>query len=235
MCGIIGYIGNREATPLLIAGLKNLEYRGYDSAGVCVLNELGLQVIKNKGKVADLEVDKRISLIEGTCGIAHTRWATHGEPNEINAHPHTNSKGTIAIVHNGIIENYYSLRKLLEKEGYRFISETDSEILAHLIDKFYKNENVENAVLETLKLVEGTFGLAVVCKNKREIIAARRGSPLVIGLGDNESFLASDASPLIRYTKRVIYLKDNEIAIIRDKELHIKDFTGKSIDFGVEH
>jgi len=235
MCGIIGYIGNREATPLLIAGLKNLEYRGYDSAGVCVLNEGGLQVIKNKGKVADLEVDKRISLIEGTCGIAHTRWATHGEPNEINAHPHTNSKGTIAIVHNGIIENYYSLRKLLEKEGYRFISETDSEILAHLIDKFYKNENVENAVLETLKLVEGTFGLAVVCKNKREIIAARRGSPLVIGLGDNESFLASDASPLIRYTKRVIYLKDNEIAIIRDKELHIKDFTGKSIDFGVEH
>lgn len=221
--------------PVLIEGLKNLEYRGYDSAGICVLNETGLQIIKNKGKVADLEKDKRIGLMEGTCGIAHTRWATHGEPNEINAHPHTNSKNTIAIVHNGIIENYHSLRKFLEREGYKFISETDSEVLVHLIDKFYKNENLERSVLEIFKLIEGTFGLAVICKDKKEIIVARKGSPLVIGLGDNESFFASDHSSLIKYTKRVIYLKDNEIAIIGDKELHIKDFSGKNVDFEVEH
>lgn len=235
MCGIIGYVGNKEAIPILVGGLKNLEYRGYDSAGIAVLNERGLEVLKNKGKVAELENDKRISLMEGTCGIAHTRWATHGEPNEMNAHPHTNSKSTIAIVHNGIIENYHSLRTFLEKEGYKFLSETDSEILAHLIDRFYKQENLENAVLETLKLIEGTFGLAVLCKDKKQIIAARRGSPLVIGLGDKEAFLASDSSPLIKYTKRVIYLKDNEIAILSDKEIHIKDFNGRPIDFEIEH
>jgi glutamine---fructose-6-phosphate transaminase (isomerizing) len=235
MCGIIGYVGNREAMPILLEGLKNLEYRGYDSAGICILNENGLQIVKNKGKVAELEKDKRIDLMEGTRGIAHTRWATHGEPNEINAHPHANSNSTIAIVHNGIIENYRSLRKLLEKEGCKFMSETDSEVLAHLINKFYKNGNLEKAVLETLRLVEGTWGLAVVCKDKKEIIAARKGSPLVIGLGDNEAFLASDSSPLVKYTKRVIYLKDNEIAIIGDKELHIKDFTGKNVDFEIEH
>ncbi len=235
MCGIIGYVGNNAAIPILIGGLESLEYRGYDSAGVCVLNKSELQVVKNKGKVIEIKNDKRINLIEGVCGIAHTRWATHGEPNEINAHPHTNSSNSIAVVHNGIIENYHSLKRLLEKEGYIFRSETDSEVLVHLVEKFYRNCSLGSAVLEALRLVEGTFGLAVVHKNKNEIIAARRGSPLVIGLGDNEAFLASDATALVKYTKRVIYLKDNEIAIINNKEIHIKNFDGENVSLNVEN
>ena len=235
MCGIIGYVGNNAAIPILIGGLESLEYRGYDSAGVCVLNKSELQVVKNKGKVTEIKNDKRINLIEGVCGIAHTRWATHGEPSEANAHPHTNSSNSIAVVHNGIIENYHSLKMLLEKEGYIFRSETDSEILVHLIEKFYRNCSLGSAVLEALRLVEGTFGLAVVHKNKNEIIAARRGSPLVIGLGDNEAFLASDATALVKYTKRVIYLNDNEIAIINDREIHIKNFDGENVSLNVEN
>ena len=190
MCGIIGYFGNKKAAPILIDGLKKLEYRGYDSAGLCLLNEGDFLHAKVKGRVADLE--KNVLNIESAnMGIAHTRWATHGEPNEINAHPHFDCKNEIAVVHNGIIENYTTLKEILEKEGHKFISKTDSEVLSHLIEKFY-NGNIEEAVIKSLKLVIGTFGIAVICSKENKIVVARRGSPIVLGVGEGENIIASD-------------------------------------------
>jgi glucosamine--fructose-6-phosphate aminotransferase (isomerizing) len=227
MCGILGYIGDKKIVPLLIEGLKQLEYRGYDSAGICVSNN-GLKISKKSGKILELEKED-IFQWEGNIGIAHTRWATHGEPNEINAHPHLDCKNEIAIVHNGIIENYHSLREILKKEGHHFVSETDSEILAHLIEKFYHG-NLEQAVFEALNLVEGTFGLAVMHKNHDEIIAAKKGSPLIIGVGENEMFVTSDATGILSHTKKVNYLNDNEIAVLNQNEYFIKDLKGNNID-----
>lgn len=229
MCGILGYIGDKEITPLLIDGLKQLEYRGYDSAGICVVNEGNLKIIKRPGRIYELEQKPELKNLNGTLGIAHTRWATHGEPNEINAHPHLDCKGEIAIAHNGIIENYHSLKELLKKEGHEIISDTDSEIIAHLIEKFYSG-NLEEAVFEALKLVEGTFGLVVIHKNKNEIIAAKKGSPLIIGVGNNEMFVSSDVTGIINHTKKVIYLNDNEIATIKNNIYSIKDLKGNNID-----
>jgi glucosamine--fructose-6-phosphate aminotransferase (isomerizing) len=229
MCGIFGYIGDKQIVPLLINGLKKLEYRGYDSAGICVLGNNFLNLIKKEGKVFDLEQELYPKKITGTLGIAHTRWATHGEPNEKNAHPHLDCKNEIAIIHNGIIENHHLLKKLLEKENHKIISDTDSEIISHLIEKFYQG-NLEEAVVKALNFVEGTFGLAVVHKNEEKIVVAKKGSPLVIGIGENEMFISSDATGILEHTKKVIYLNDNEIAVISKSNYSVSDLKGNKLD-----
>ena len=228
MCGIIGYIGEKEAGPILLEGLKKLEYRGYDSAGFCLLNSDGLKVIKKKGKISEFEGLKDLEASSSKLGIAHTRWATHGEPNEINAHPHLDCKGNISIVHNGIIENHASLRKVLESQEHVMKSETDSEVLAHLIEKFYKG-NLEEAMLLALKVVEGTYGLAALSNNEQKICVARRGSPLLIGVGEGEFFVSSDATAILNHTKKVVYLNDNEIAVITREGFFVKNFEGEDI------
>ncbi|MBT4209616.1 MAG: glutamine--fructose-6-phosphate transaminase (isomerizing) [Candidatus Komeilibacteria bacterium] len=229
MCGIIGYIGQRKTAPILINGLAKLEYRGYDSAGICVLEDQELKTIKKKGMIAELAKDKNINNLSAVLGIAHTRWATHGEPNERNAHPHFDCDGNIAIVHNGIIENHQALKKLLEKHGHKIKSDTDSEIIAHLIEKFYKDD-LEEAVIQALNLIEGAFGLAALHKNENRIVVARRGSPLIIGVGDGEMFVASDIPAILEYTKRVIYLNDDELAVIEKDKYQIKKLTGENVD-----
>jgi glutamine---fructose-6-phosphate transaminase (isomerizing) len=229
MCGIIGYIGNRNATPILIEGLKKLEYRGYDSAGISVIANQRIQQVKKKGAIAELESSPELAEITGSIGIAHTRWATHGEPSQRNAHPHTNKAGTISIIHNGIIENYYALQEVLQNEGYQMVSETDSETLVHLIDKFYSG-NFEDAVIKALNLVEGTFGIVAIHQDEKKIIAARRGSPLIIGIGHKEMFCASDVPAIMDHTKRVVYLQDNEIASITPNTFSITTLDGEQVD-----
>lgn len=224
MCGIVAYIGTREALPVVVNGLKRLEYRGYDSAGITVVGDFPVTV-KCKGKVADLE-QKAISVqLSGTAGIGHTRWATHGEPSDINAHPHTSQHGRFTIVHNGIIENYSVLRKRLVEEGYSFISETDTEVLANLIEYIYLQDKMpaEMAVRIALSKVEGAYGIVVICRDEPDkLIAARKSSPLVVGIGEGEYFIASDATPIVEYTKSVIYLNDEDVAIISRTELLLK-------------
>ncbi|MCE1189382.1 MAG: glutamine--fructose-6-phosphate transaminase (isomerizing) [Ignavibacteria bacterium] len=217
MCGIVGYIGSKNAVPILIEGLKRLEYRGYDSAGVGLLVDQKPIVIKNKGKVSELEKRVGTNVYTAPVGIGHTRWATHGEPNETNAHPHTNTTGDLFLIHNGIIENFQSLRTSLQKQGYKFVSETDTEVIAHLIDSFLKKDiDLFKAVRLALSEIEGTYGLAIIySKEPDRIIAARKGSPLVIGIGDHEHYIASDVSALLAYTKQVVYLEDGEVAEIR--------------------
>ncbi|MFA6215323.1 MAG: glutamine--fructose-6-phosphate transaminase (isomerizing) [Patescibacteria group bacterium] len=215
MCGIVGYIGLKQASPILIDGLKRLEYRGYDSAGLAIWDGQKIGQVKLKGKIsqlADLIKDRQLS---GSIGIAHTRWATHGIPSEVNAHPHFDCTGKIAIVHNGIIENFLALRKVLQSEGHKFVSQTDSEVLAHLIEKYKPGKTLEQAVILALKQVEGTYGLVVFCADEPDkIVAAKKGSPLVVGVGQGEYLVASDASAIISYTKHVIYLDDNEVITI---------------------
>jgi glucosamine--fructose-6-phosphate aminotransferase (isomerizing) len=212
MCGIVGYVGDKTAVPILMEGIKKLEYRGYDSAGIALLERGEMVFQKNAGKIKVLEENLAGKRFTATCGIAHTRWATHGEPNDTNAHPHTDESGRIAVVHNGIIENYRSLKKYLEGKGHTFRTETDTEIIAHLIEDNYDGDLL-SAVRKALKRVEGTYGIAVVCKeNPDEIIAARHGSPLVIGSGSGENFVASDVSAILRHTKQVVYLEDGELA-----------------------
>ncbi len=216
MCGIVGYIGHRNAYPILISGLKRLEYRGYDSAGIALLNG-DLKVYKKQGKVADLEAFIGDQSVDAHIGIGHTRWATHGEPNDINSHPHLSQSGNFALIHNGIIENYATLKKDLISKGYTFRSDTDTEVLAHLIEDIYLNHQVtaEEAVRLALTRVVGAYGLVVVCKSEPgQLIVARKSSPIVIGIGENEHFVASDATPIVAYTKDVIYLQDNEIAVL---------------------
>ena len=219
MCGIVGYIGHREAYPVIIKGLQRLEYRGYDSAGIALFDGKDIKLSKTKGKVADLKerLESEISTA-GTLGIGHTRWATHGVPNDVNSHPHYSNSGDLVIIHNGIIENYASLKKELIKRGYTFKSDTDTEVLINLIEDVKKNENLKlgKAVQIALNQVVGAYAIAVFDKNKpNEIVVARLGSPLAIGIGDDEFFIASDASPFIEYTKNAIYLEDEEMAIIR--------------------
>jgi len=217
MCGIVGYIGTQTAAPLIVSGLKRLEYRGYDSAGVCVLSSDGLRIEKRAGRVKDLEAIVDISSISGTVGVGHTRWATHGVPNDANAHPHTDQDGSIALVHNGIIENYLTIKKKLESAGYTFRSDTDSEVLAVFIGMLYKTlGDLEAAVRTALAEVEGTFGIVVLSIHEPDmIIAARRGSPLILGIGDGEYLVASDASAVISHTRQVVYLQENEMAILK--------------------
>lgn len=229
MCGIIGYIGNNPAVPIILQGLKKLEYRGYDSAGICISHNSNLNLIKTKGEISQLEKIPGLREAKGNIGIGHTRWATHGEPNKINAHPHIDCYNKIAIVHNGIIENYNSLKNILINEGHKFLSNTDSEVLAHLINKFYDN-NLKIAVSKALKFVEGTFGLAVIHKDCNEIVAARKGSPLVLGIGKGEMFIASDVPAILAHTKNVIYLHDNEIVSMTNDNYFITKLNGDHVD-----
>lgn len=217
MCGIIGYIGNKEITNLLITGLKRMEYRGYDSAGLSIFDENNEIIIKKKkGRITDLEKIVNGTISNSNIGIAHVRWATHGFPNDINAHPHIDNSGNIAIVHNGIIENYAIIKKQLSQEGYFFRTETDTEVLAVLIERFYDRvQDLEYATRLALNEIKGTFGIAIMSKYEpNKIIAARRGSPLILGIGDDEFLVASDASAIIEHTKNVIYLEDDEMAIL---------------------
>ncbi len=229
MCGIIGYIGSAPALPILLEGLKRLEYRGYDSAGVAIRENGSIAVEKTRGKIADLEslVASNGRRFEGTQGIAHTRWATHGEPNTVNAHPHVDCTGEIAVVHNGIIENFAAIRQQLEKEGHRFATDTDTEVIAHLIEKFLADgSSLEKAVQKAMLQVEGTYGLAVMsAREPDKIIGVRNGSPLVVGVADGENFLASDVSAILRHTQKVVYLDDHEMVTVwRDR------FVTKTID-----
>ncbi|MBI2251995.1 MAG: glutamine--fructose-6-phosphate transaminase (isomerizing) [Armatimonadetes bacterium] len=229
MCGIMGYIGEKSAVPILMEGLKKLEYRGYDSAGVAVLN--GNEICENKslGKLSRLEEILKNHPMEGTLGIGHTRWATHGRPSNLNAHPHIDCKGTIAVVHNGIIENYLNLKEILEKEGHKFVSETDTEILAHLIENFYFG-NLEEAVRNALKEVKGSYALSVICKFEPDkIIAARKDSPLIIGKGKDENFIASDIPAFLSHTREAIVLYDQEIACISKNQIQISNLHGEEI------
>ncbi|HYJ34353.1 MAG TPA: glutamine--fructose-6-phosphate transaminase (isomerizing) [Candidatus Binatia bacterium] len=215
MCGIVGYVGDQESLPILLEGLRRLEYRGYDSAGVAILNGGGIKIQKAAGKISVLEGLLGEDPSHGTLGIAHTRWATHGEPNTKNAHPHTDCKGKIAVVHNGIIENYATLKRALEGEGHRFTTDTDTEVIAHLIEKFYQG-NLEKAVAQALRLLTGTYGIAAICSDEpRKIVGARHGSPLVVGVCDNNQYiLASDVSAVIRHTNQVVYLDDEEMVVL---------------------
>ena len=226
MCGIVGYIGNREAYPILIKGLHRLEYRGYDSAGIALIDQEHLKVYKTKGKVADLEQFAQQKDISGSIGIAHTRWATHGEPTQNNAHPHYSQSEDIAIIHNGIIENYATLKDGLIKEGYRFQSDTDTEVLVQLIEfmKITHNVDLPTAVQLALTQVVGAYAIAVLERNNPDlIVTARKGSPLVIGIGEDEYFIGSDATPIIEYTNKVIYVGDEEIVtLMRNEPLKIK-------------
>ena len=218
MCGIVAYIGKKEAYPIVVKGLKRLEYRGYDSAGIALLDQGSINLYKRQGKVANLEAFAEGKNINGNAGIGHTRWATHGLPNDVNAHPHTSTDGKIALIHNGIIENYGPLKEELMSRGYVFKSETDTEVLVHLIDDIQKNENVSiaEAVRLALHSVVGAYAIVVLSKeNPNQLVAARKSSPLVVGIGkDSDFFLASDATPIIEYTKRVVYLEDEEIAVV---------------------
>ncbi|WP_114777614.1 glutamine--fructose-6-phosphate transaminase (isomerizing) [Botryobacter ruber] len=224
MCGIVAYVGHREACPIIIKGLKRLEYRGYDSAGIALMNG-DLNVYKKKGKVADLEAFISDKDVHGNIGMGHTRWATHGEPNDVNAHPHYSSSRNIAIIHNGIIENYAALKTLLISKGHTFQSETDSEVFINLIEDIRINNNctLVEAVRLALHEVVGAYAIVVLSKDDpNQLVAARKGSPLVLGIGKGEYFLASDATPIIEYTNEVVYLKDYELAVIKDGELDIR-------------
>jgi glucosamine--fructose-6-phosphate aminotransferase (isomerizing) len=225
MCGIVAYIGERQAYPIIIKGLHRLEYRGYDSAGVALGSKEGIRVYKCKGKVADLESFASAKDLSGTCGIGHTRWATHGVPNDVNAHPHFGQSNNIAIIHNGIIENYAAIKTALAKRGHVFVSDTDTEVLVHLIEDIKTKENLSlpDAVRLALNEVVGAYAIVVMSSDAPDmLVAAKKGSPLVIGIGKNEFFCASDATPIIEYTKNVVFLEEEEIAIIeRGKELKI--------------
>lgn len=233
MCGIVGYIGHREAYPIIIKGLKRLEYRGYDSAGVVLYDGSNLKLSKTKGKVSDLEERANEITTTGNIGIGHTRWATHGVPNDVNSHPHFSNSGDLVIVHNGIIENYEPLKKELIKRGYTFKSDTDTEVLVNLIEDVQKKDNLKigKAVQIALNQVVGAYAIAVFDKKRpKEIVAARLGSPLAIGVGKDEFFVASDASPFIEYTSNAIYLEDEEMAIIRlDKDLSVRKIKDDSL------
>ena len=235
MCGIVGYIGTKQAYPILVNGLKRLEYRGYDSAGVAMINKKGdLNVYKTKGKVADLEAFCADKDITGMVGIAHTRWATHGEPSSVNAHPHYSESKNLAIIHNGIIENYAEIKKRLEEKGMHFRSQTDTEVLVQLIEYIQTTRNVDllTAVQVALHQVIGAYAVAVLDKNNpRQIIAARKQSPLVVGIGDGEFYLGSDASPIVEYTDKVVYLEDGNIAVlVPGEELKVVDIYNEKQD-----
>ena len=225
MCGIVAYIGAKNALKVLIKGLSRLEYRGYDSSGVALIDE-GLRVFKKQGKVKDLVKDIGETQLRGTIGIGHTRWATHGIPNDVNSHPHVSENGKISIIHNGIIENYQAIKTDLELRGYTFKSDTDTEVVVCLIEDIQKNSQLQigDAVRVALSKIEGAYALVVLSEDQPDrLIAARKGSPMVLGLGEGEYFVASDASPIIEYTDKVIYLNDEEIAVITREGYEIRN------------
>ncbi len=226
MCGIIGYVGYKNVTPILLEGLYRLEYRGYDSAGIAVLSDDGIRIVKTAGKIKDLESLLKNTEIHGKVGIGHTRWATHGKPTDVNAHPHLDESRRFAIVHNGIIENFQELKGELEAEGVGFSSETDTEVIIQLIAKFYAG-NLESAVMQALKKLDGSYAIAVLSTEEPgKIVAARLGSPLVLGVGEGEMFLASDVPAILPYTRRVVYLEDEEVAVVTDSSWWVFDLEG---------
>ena len=229
MCGIVGYVGGNQAAPVLIKGLEKLEYRGYDSAGIAVFNN-GINVVKTKGRLAELaEKVKSLGGVEGTMGIGHTRWATHGAPSDINSHPHTSMSGKITVVHNGIIENYIQLKAELENNGYKFVSETDTEVVAQLFD-FYYDGNMVDTLIKVIKKVRGSYALAIMCTEKPdEIVAVRKDSPMLIGLGEGENYIASDIPAVLEYTKNYYLLNDNEIVILKKDSVTILDMDKNEI------
>jgi glucosamine--fructose-6-phosphate aminotransferase (isomerizing) len=229
MCGIVGYVGPRQAATLLLDGLRRMEYRGYDSAGLAVVNG-GLQIVKSAGKLSALEQQLNGHAPEGTLGIGHTRWATHGAPNSTNAHPHTDQSGKIALIHNGIIENSRAIRTALEQRGHTFKSETDTEVLAHLVGELY-NGNLEEAVAAALRDVDGAYGIAVISSDEPGVIvAARNGSPLLVGVGEDEYFVASDASAVLEHTRSVVYLDDGEMVVLTREGYHVRDLAATRIE-----
>ena len=239
MCGIVGYIGNRPAQGILLNGLKRLEYRGYDSSGISVINSDNNKIStrKSPGKIALLESLLKKKPLSGTAGIAHSRWATHGAPNHINAHPHADCKKEISLVHNGIIENYEFLKTGLIKEGHHFVSQTDTEVIVHLIEKFYKSDiALEKAVRQSLKLLVGSFAIGVISSREPDkLIGARLGSPLIVGVGKNENFLASDVPAVLDFTKEVIFLEEGEMAVLSRDSLRISGLSGKEVSHDPEH
>ena len=237
MCGIVGYIGNRSAAPILLEGLRRLEYRGYDSAGISTVSGNRLLIQKRSGKIGELERQLMDRDIAGTLGIGHTRWATHGEPNSENAHPHDDCTGKIALIHNGIIENFAVLKRELQAKGHHFKTQTDTEALVHLIEEFYNdNGSLEKAVREALLLIKGTYGIAVICSNEPDLlITARKGSPIVLGIGEKEYFVASDIAAIAASTCNVTYLDDNEMAILHRENLIIKTIDDRLVEKQVEH
>ena len=235
MCGIVGYVGNREAAPLLVEGLSKLEYRGYDSAGVAIINENGVNVRKFKGRLVNLANSLNEHPIEGFIGIGHTRWATHGAPSDENSHPHINDSGTIAVVHNGIIENYLELREWLTDEGHKFYSQTDTEVIPKLVDHFYNGDLLE-AVKKATEKLEGSYAIGVICKDEpNKLIAVRKDSPLIVGLGKDETFIASDIPAVLNHTRDVYLLEDNEFVIITKEGVELQTKAGEKINKEVFH
>ncbi len=236
MCGIVGYIGDRKAVPIILDGLKRLEYRGYDSAGIAVLNgQDNLSVRRASGKLRNLEDVIQASPMEGLYGIGHTRWATHGRPTEENAHPHRDSKGNIVVVHNGIVENYLTLKHELQSEGHVFASETDTEVIAHLIEKYFTG-NLEEAVRAAVKRITGVLAISVISKlDPQKIVAARQGPPVVVGIGRNEYFVASDIPAILSHTRDMFFLQDGDMAILTPHGVHLTDFEGKTVRRQLQH
>ena len=237
MCGIVGYVGNKQVVPLILDGLRKLEYRGYDSAGIAVVNEEhGLEIRRAEGKLRNLEEVIRLSPLDGTYGIGHTRWATHGRPTEENAHPHRDCTGRVVVVHNGIIENYLQLKERLRKSDHHFVTETDTEIMAHLIEEYLKQDpSFENAVRSAVSELRGIFALSIINADEPDtIIAVRQGPPVVIGLGDREFFVASDIPPILQHTRDVFFLGDGELAVINRDAVRVTDFEGNSVQPAIQ-
>src|ERR1700682_2306965 len=232
MCGIIGYVGERDAVPVPIGGLKKLEYRGYDSAGIAVVDGNGVQVVRAEGKLSNLETKLAEKPIHGSFGMGHTRWATHGKPNENNAHPHRDCTGKVVVIHNGIIENFLLLKQRLQKAGHTFTTETDTEVVAHLIEENMKDgTSFVEAVKKTLKELEGHYALVMIDGNAPgTIVAAKHGPPLVVGLGENENIIASDVAPLLAYTRNIIYLEDGEYAIADQQHVQVFDENDRPVN-----
>ena len=231
MCGIVGYIGQKDATPVIINALRKLEYRGYDSAGLAVFDGENIVVRKVKGALDFLQKKVAEEIVKGSMGIGHTRWATHGEPNDINAHPHLNTSGSIAVVHNGIIENYLKLKMWLQSQGIVFHSDTDSEVIAHLVDYYYKETNdIVKAVSMTAQKIEGSYSLCVVFKDFPDrIVAVRKESPLIVGLGEGENFIASDVPAVLEHTREVFFMEQNEMAVLYRDHVDLFDENGNRV------
>ena len=237
MCGIVGYIGQKRVVPLILDGLRRLEYRGYDSAGIAVINSSGkMEVRRAPGKLRNLEESIQKTPLEGVYGVGHTRWATHGRPTEENAHPHRDCTGEIVVVHNGIIENYVELKNQLKAEGHKFVTETDTEIIAHLLEKYSKDSTLEQAVLKAVKVMGGAYALvAVSAKDPQKIVAARLGPPIVVGIGENEFFVASDIPAILAHTRSAAFLGDGEVAILTPQGVKLVDFENASLQPKPQH
>ncbi|PYU33272.1 MAG: glutamine--fructose-6-phosphate aminotransferase, partial [Acidobacteria bacterium] len=237
MCGIVGYIGPKKVVPLILDGLRRLEYRGYDSAGIAVVSENGkMEIRRASGKLPNLEESIRLHPMDGIYGLGHTRWATHGRPTEENAHPHRDCKGEVVVVHNGIVENYLELKQELEKEGHKFVTQTDTEIVAHLVEKYMDGGPLEDAVRKTTKRLSGVYALVILStKDPRKIVAARNGPPVVVGLGKDEYFVASDIPGILAHTRDMFFLSDGDIAVLTPKGVQVSDVNSNPVQPKIHH